>query len=123
MIRRPPRSTRTDTLFPYTTLFRSVDGAGELERARKQFFAYRVGQVGGGRFLDDLLVIALHRAVAFMEMQGVALAVAEHLDFQMAGGMDQFFQKHRVVAKGRTGLAEGSCQRAGQGLGDRKSVV
>src|SRR3546814_3539266 len=29
MIRRPPRSTRTDTLFPYTTLFRSV--AGHLE--------------------------------------------------------------------------------------------
>src|SRR3546814_8443325 len=27
MIRRPPRSTRTDTLFPYTTLFRSVAGA------------------------------------------------------------------------------------------------
>src|SRR3546814_1352326 len=27
MIRRPPRSTRTDTLFPYTTLFRSVGGA------------------------------------------------------------------------------------------------
>src|SRR3546814_1442077 len=32
MIRRPPRSTRTDTLFPYTTLFRSVLGmqAGEM---------------------------------------------------------------------------------------------
>src|SRR3546814_10892169 len=27
MIRRPPRSTRTDTLFPYTTLFRSLRGA------------------------------------------------------------------------------------------------
>src|SRR6056297_4303541 len=26
MLRRPPRSTRTDTLFPYTTLFRSVFG-------------------------------------------------------------------------------------------------
>src|SRR3546814_7184442 len=26
MIRRPPRSTRTDTLFPYTTLFRSKEG-------------------------------------------------------------------------------------------------
>src|SRR3546814_15762986 len=26
MIRRPPRSTRTDTLFPYTTLFRSAGG-------------------------------------------------------------------------------------------------
>src|SRR3546814_19372971 len=32
MIRRPPRSTRTDTLFPYTTLFRSqrVGGRGSL---------------------------------------------------------------------------------------------
>src|SRR3546814_15112684 len=30
MIRRPPRSTRTDTLFPYTTLFRSTNrGGGE----------------------------------------------------------------------------------------------
>src|SRR3546814_18461041 len=28
MIRRPPRSTRTDTLFPYATLFRSVDDRG-----------------------------------------------------------------------------------------------
>src|SRR3546814_20728347 len=27
MIRRPPRSTRTDTLFPYTTLFRADDAA------------------------------------------------------------------------------------------------
>src|SRR3546814_8310874 len=31
MIRRPPRSTRTDTLFPYTTLFRSA-GAGRVQR-------------------------------------------------------------------------------------------
>src|SRR3546814_2605988 len=31
MIRRPPRSTRTDTLFPYTTLFRSVHVQGQLE--------------------------------------------------------------------------------------------
>src|SRR3546814_6417451 len=30
MIRRPPRSTRTDTLFPYTTLFRSEPGLGQL---------------------------------------------------------------------------------------------
>src|SRR3546814_8740443 len=34
MRRRPPRSTRTDTLFPYTTLFRSYafSGAGSLPR-------------------------------------------------------------------------------------------
>src|SRR3546814_5452022 len=32
MLRRPPRSTRTDTLFPYTTLFRSDDFAGFAAR-------------------------------------------------------------------------------------------
>src|SRR3546814_9414118 len=36
MLRRPPRSTRTDTLFPYTTLFRSGSrpGGGRLQRRR-----------------------------------------------------------------------------------------
>src|SRR3546814_2161696 len=38
MIRRPPRSTRTDTLFPYTTLFRSE--VGDLRRAQA---GHRVG--------------------------------------------------------------------------------
>src|SRR3546814_20081955 len=35
MIRRPPRSTRTDTLFPYTTLFRALVGRANLN-ARKR---------------------------------------------------------------------------------------
>src|SRR3546814_15761911 len=30
MIRRPPRSTRTDTLFPYTTLFRSIQAGAQF---------------------------------------------------------------------------------------------
>src|SRR3546814_9153287 len=37
MIRRPPRSTRTDTLFPYTTLFRSV--LGELDHGSRRAIA------------------------------------------------------------------------------------
>src|SRR3546814_5833109 len=41
MIRRPPRSTRTDTLFPYTTLFRS-----RLER-----IAAEINAADGGRAL------------------------------------------------------------------------
>src|SRR3546814_1998393 len=44
MIRRPPRSTRTDTLFPYTTLFRS-DGAGR----RSQPLHRRTQAVGAGQ--------------------------------------------------------------------------
>src|SRR3546814_2017513 len=39
MIRRPPRSTRTDTLFPYTTLFRS---------SRKRQSAFVWNTLGGG---------------------------------------------------------------------------
>src|SRR3546814_20198017 len=43
MIRRPPRSTRTDTLFPYTTLFRSADaGVDRLSGVRR-----RPGEEGG----------------------------------------------------------------------------
>src|SRR3546814_11364516 len=35
MIRRPPRSTRTDTLFPYTTLFRSAIARGEHQHGHR----------------------------------------------------------------------------------------
>src|SRR3546814_3933168 len=46
MIRRPPRSTRTDTLFPYTTLFRSgqarADHGRELSPLRRRETARRV---------------------------------------------------------------------------------
>src|SRR3546814_9302568 len=40
MIRRPPRSTRTDTLFPYTTLFRS-EWIGETAPTRSLFTTSR----------------------------------------------------------------------------------
>src|SRR3546814_3160742 len=39
MIRRPPRSTRTDTLFPYTTLFRSRTDHRHANPARRQLQA------------------------------------------------------------------------------------
>src|SRR3546814_3050752 len=48
MIRRPPRSTRTDTLFPYTTLFRSITGLdydeqGNLENKNGQNYVFDYG--------------------------------------------------------------------------------
>src|SRR3546814_10099248 len=65
MIRRPPRSTRTDTLFPYTTLFRSpyrcrgatggvVQGAGRrMGRVMKIRFLGGAGEVTGSCFLVE----------------------------------------------------------------------
>src|SRR3546814_10594271 len=40
MIRRPPRSTRTDTLFPYTTLFRSLAGFSTIAKATPARWRY-----------------------------------------------------------------------------------
>src|SRR3546814_2739638 len=62
MIRLPPRSTRTDTLFPYTTLFRSCQGTAEIAQDSPNFGAQlmavmhrslaqeidRVGLIGSG---------------------------------------------------------------------------
>src|SRR3546814_14195344 len=51
MIRRPPRSTRTDTLFPYTTLFRShrLVEQGGRDRARTVEDMVKAAEVGGFR--------------------------------------------------------------------------
>src|SRR3546814_4742066 len=50
MIRRPPRSTRTDTLFPYTTLFRSSDLRDHRRHHRRVLLAdHAHGAAGAGR--------------------------------------------------------------------------
>src|SRR3546814_9258636 len=45
MIRRPPRSTRTDTLFPYTTRFRSVSVSADAQHGS---VSVRMPNYGGG---------------------------------------------------------------------------
>src|SRR3546814_3497005 len=70
MIRRPPRSTRTDTLFPYTTLFRSGDKQGLV--AHRIEHAGNVGLVvieGGGDLfrVDAGDVSALRRLACAVE--------------------------------------------------------
>src|SRR3546814_4891936 len=50
MIRRPPRSTRTDTLFPYTTLFRSQSRRWSVNQSPPRFRCsegYRANQMHG----------------------------------------------------------------------------
>src|SRR3546814_4682513 len=64
MIRRPPRSTRTDTLFPYTTLFRSDDDRVLLQPQRRQF----------GQHAADIGVHALHHRGIGADIAAVHLA-------------------------------------------------
>src|SRR3546814_3346644 len=59
MIRRPPRSTRTDTLFPYTTLFRSKLGtgiaiAGTRSPLETAYAAMDLDRISDGRFVLGL---------------------------------------------------------------------
>src|SRR3546814_3860601 len=60
MIRRPPRSTRTDTLFPYTTLFRSDAAVHRLQpvahigQRAADDHAHRVIEVAGLHLVDDV---------------------------------------------------------------------
>src|SRR3546814_12637009 len=48
MIRRPPRSTRTDTLFPYTTLFRSHGAAAQRRLLAADRHGDGAGPAGAG---------------------------------------------------------------------------
>src|SRR3546814_7088659 len=54
MIRRPPRSTRTDTLFPYTTLFRSDLPAHLFESDKNRFYLAFESDVGGQALFERL---------------------------------------------------------------------
>src|SRR3546814_3807199 len=111
MIRRPPRSTRTDTLFPYTTLFRSgvdvlalgVDGAAEFVADQRAEAAV----VAGGflrhvqhrrlqhRGADDQAVVGHGVGQRRLLRQhvpaagGVGVADALHLLAVAPGGSDQ----------------------------------
>src|SRR3546814_304677 len=60
MIRRPPRSTRTDTLFPYTTLFRSSDpNAGGDPETRDRFLKIMFDEAQRmQRLVEDLLSLS-----------------------------------------------------------------
>src|SRR3546814_10983090 len=65
MIRRPPRSTRTDTLFPYTTLFRSIveqaNAAPAPRTMLRSFAAASVPQgAGSGGAVDVAIGAAIH---------------------------------------------------------------
>src|SRR3546814_15896449 len=70
MIRRPPRSKRTDTLFPYTTLFRSAAGAAGpcralLDRAVRALPA--VGAGAGGDAGRDVQGVSTRKVKAITE--------------------------------------------------------
>src|SRR3546814_14768878 len=78
MIRRPPRSTRTDTLFPYTTLFRSL-GVGET---LTETFTYTITD-GDGDQATTVLTITINGA---NDLPTIGTATTAVSDEGLAGG-------------------------------------
>src|SRR3546814_5343836 len=107
MIRRPPRSTRTDTLFPYTTLFRSrprwrearrrqlrarparfADGFGGAHRPRpgRDHGAGRDGAAARGR-VEQVVVDGAQLAVQLVILRGKGDRRQDDVALQVAGGL------------------------------------
>jgi hypothetical protein len=66
----------------------------------KHPFAKRGRQVGGGGFLNQLLMTTLQRAFALKQMDDVALAVSGDLHFDVTALLDEFFDNQSRVAEG-----------------------
>src|SRR3546814_8140192 len=74
MIRRPPRSTRTDTLFPYTTLFRSMPDRIGIEMLKSQALFAGLGEDA----LEEVLRWSHRRRIAAGETLFVQGRSEEH---------------------------------------------
>src|SRR3546814_14137792 len=101
-IRRPPRSTRTDTLFPYTTLFRSAACRGP--RAR--------GQAEGDAALHQPVDGHEHRA-----LRAFGLCSREGNRKRTRHGRGAYGAEPRAVTAGRALIAVEPAALAGQGRG------
>src|SRR3546814_13133202 len=92
MIRRPPRSTRTDTLFPYTALFRSSKcaGAARVARAgRRRRMLSALGVLASGVALHGMaLAIAVNAATPeqLREIRGIGPKMAQVIIEERARG-------------------------------------
>src|SRR3546814_17591039 len=79
MIRRPPRSTRTDTLFPYTTLFRSICAPALAQHAALTCFE------------PDVMRIYENRRLSFKERRDYLLPEFERLGLRVPVAPDGAF--------------------------------
>src|SRR3546814_19639209 len=91
MILRPPRSTRTDTLFPYTTLFRSI----VAETQEIQLFLAR--HIPDGEQHPDDAAVQRHAAVPqLQDLQRIAEVIAEVIKEDIADAPADDDAAHRI---------------------------
>src|SRR3546814_12418775 len=94
MIRRPPRSTRTDTLFPYTTLFRSAALPWIPRERAGEPLAADIGRAGNARVVDHC---ARDREIEFIHPRLHALRIG----LQRIGRGDNRLLDHVPIVEDR----------------------
>ncbi len=92
-------------------------GARQLGRIGEDPLAQRLVEPRRRRHLDDFLVAELHRAIALVEVDHVAVRVGEDLYLDVSRPPDESLQEHRAVAEGRLRLALAAGERFGHFLG------
>src|SRR3546814_7170801 len=120
MLRRPPRSTRTDTLFPYTTLFRSVGDLFDGALPNGDVAVARAPAPGESVVLDARWLSAVARAY------GLAWRPASRFDQTVVTRSSQLVGTEAIRAALIGGLvargAVGDLDIQFDGLADRKST-
>src|SRR3546814_19681156 len=116
MIRRPPRSTRTDTLFPYTTLFRSllVEHVGQVAERGQEVVAGGAGRGDGGGRREHVdgrlrrvdLVVGVDRPTEALGGERGDALVCGH---GRAGDGPGLVHAHRRLQNGRASSRESVC--------------
>src|SRR3546814_18545037 len=126
MIRRPPRSTRTDTLFPYTTLFRSIRksqvGNREAVETRLRLATetgrglvadFAAGTGGGTRMRRDagrmIVRLDLHQ-----DMHGLVVRAPDVIAFRKPAHRGVTFDHRRVVLVRRQHALRSEDRRVGK---------
>src|SRR3546814_3745603 len=117
MIRRPPRSTRTDTLFPYTTLFRSIQCACRVNSGN-QWRGRFARAIPPHKYQYEEGDRVMYVAIFFQDLPGTAAkrqaVVSEHRKYMEA-------HASQVLAAGATFTDDGKAVRGGSYV-DRKST-
>src|SRR3546814_20343698 len=112
MIRRPPRSTRADTLFPYTTLFRSVVGldVATVAQGRQRREGVRRAQLEVDAPVDELEQLRRELDVADAAGAALDLPVGGAAQRDLLLGPDLHSAHVAQVAVGRASGRERVCR-------------
>src|SRR3546814_15859928 len=113
MIRRPPRSTRTDTLFPYTTLFRSKDIKGLISESNAQVKAGAglVNQTGSS--LTEIVTAVKKVSDIVAEIAAASGEQARGLEevSSAVGSMDEMTQRNAALGEENAASARARAER------------